>query len=40
MELASIELGAGNNYKMFISMVTSRTIEDILDDSQDMKERL
>lgn len=40
MEEAAIELNAGNNYKLFISMITSRDFSDIMQPDKDMKTRL
>ena len=40
MKQASIELGAGKNYALFISMMTSRNYSDIMSKEKDLKERL
>ena len=40
MEEAAIELNAGENYKLFISMITSRDFADIMKPDMDMKTRL
>ena len=39
MERAAIDLGAGDNYVLFVQMITSRSYSDVMKDS-DMKTRL
>lgn len=40
IEEAARLLGAGNDYKLFASMITQRTYEDIMKDEKNVKERL
>jgi len=40
MEEAAIELNAGKNYALFVSMITSRDFSDIMKPDIDMKARL